>query len=79
LPFGPPEGVVTAQGDPRRIFKTAIERGKVVMAEATARELGRLSLEEALELVLLYASYEPRSSSGQRCVGSVATSTRAKA
>jgi hypothetical protein len=30
-----------------------------VVAEATARELGRLSLEEALELVLLYAAYEP--------------------
>ena len=29
------------------------------MAEATARELGRISLEEALELVLLYAAYEP--------------------
>jgi hypothetical protein len=40
------------------IFKRAIERGNVVMAEATAREIG-LSLEEALQLVLLYAAYEP--------------------
>jgi hypothetical protein len=30
-----------------------------VVAEATARELGRLSLEEALQLVLLSAAYEP--------------------
>jgi hypothetical protein len=29
-----------------------------VVAEATAREIG-LSLEEALQLVLLYAAYEP--------------------
>ena len=50
---------MTAQGHPRRIFATAIERGNIVMAEATARELGRISLEEALELVLLYAAYEP--------------------
>ena len=58
---------MTAQGHPRAIFKRAIERGNVVIAEATAREIG-LSLEEALELVLLYAAYEPASSSGQRCV-----------
>jgi hypothetical protein len=49
---------VTAQGHPRAIFKRAIERGNVVVAEATAREIG-LSLEEALQLVLLYAAYEP--------------------
>ena len=29
-----------------------------MIAEATAREIG-LSLEEALQLVLLYAAYEP--------------------
>jgi hypothetical protein len=49
---------LTAQGHPRAIFKQAIERGNVVIAEATAREIG-LSLEEALQLVLLYAAYEP--------------------
>jgi hypothetical protein len=31
----------------------------VLIAEATAREMGKLSLEEALQLVLLYAAYEP--------------------
>jgi hypothetical protein len=30
-----------------------------MIAEATARELGQLSLEEALQLGLLYAAYEP--------------------
>lgn len=49
---------MTAQGHPRAIFKRAIERGNVVIAEATAREIG-LNLEEALQLVLLYAAYEP--------------------
>jgi hypothetical protein len=49
---------LTAQGHPRTIFKRAIERGNVVIAETTAREIG-LNLEEALELVLLYAAYEP--------------------
>ena len=49
---------MTAQGHPRAIFKRAIERGNVTMAEATAREFA-LNLEEALRLVLLYAAYEP--------------------
>jgi hypothetical protein len=59
VPSGPTGRAVTAQGHPRSNFKRAIERGNVVVAEATARELGQLSLEEALELVLLYAAYEP--------------------
>jgi hypothetical protein len=50
---------VTAQGHPRAIFKRAIERGNVVLAEMTARELGRLTLEEALSLLVLYAEKEP--------------------
>jgi hypothetical protein len=37
---------LTAQGHPRRIFATAIERRNIVMAEATARELGRISLKK---------------------------------
>jgi FlaA1/EpsC-like NDP-sugar epimerase len=49
---------VTAQGSPRSIFKRAIERGNVVVAEATAREFA-LTLEEAFQLILLYAAYEP--------------------
>jgi hypothetical protein len=53
---------VTAQGHPRVIFNRAIERGNVVLAEATAREVGGLTLEEALKLVLLYADREPAKS-----------------
>jgi hypothetical protein len=44
---------VTAQGHPRAIFKRAIERGNLVVAEMAAREVGQLSLEEALRLVVL--------------------------
>jgi ubiquinone/menaquinone biosynthesis C-methylase UbiE len=50
---------LTAKGHPRAIFKRAIERRNVVVAEATARELGRLTLEEALRLLFLYAEKEP--------------------
>jgi hypothetical protein len=50
---------VTAQGHPRAIFKRAIERRNVVLAEMTARELGHVSLEEALQLLLLYAAHDP--------------------
>jgi len=41
---------LNVQGHPRRIFATAIERGNVVVAEATARELGRITLEEVASL-----------------------------
>jgi hypothetical protein len=44
---------LTAQGHPRAIFKRAIERDNVTMAEATAREFA-LTLDEALQLVLLH-------------------------
>ena len=50
---------MTAQGHPRRIFQTAIERGNLLLAEATARELGRITLEEALALTALVAEKEP--------------------
>jgi hypothetical protein len=39
-------------------FRQAIASGNVVIAEVTAREFA-LTLEEALELVLLYAAYQP--------------------
>jgi hypothetical protein len=50
---------MTAQGHPRAIFKRAIEHGNVLVAEMTARELGRITLVEALQLVCLYAEAEP--------------------
>jgi hypothetical protein len=50
---------MTAQGHPRAIFQRAVERGNLVAAESTARELGSLTLEEALGLLFLYAEKEP--------------------
>jgi hypothetical protein len=58
-PSSPTGRAVTAQGHPRAIFKRAVKRGNIVLAEATARELGKLSLEEALGLSFLYAEKEP--------------------
>ena len=49
---------MTAQGHPRAIFKQAIERGNLLIAEMAAREAGNLTLAEALELVCLYAEAE---------------------
>jgi hypothetical protein len=42
-------------GSARATFKRAIERGNVVAAEMAAREMRGLSLEDALELVILTA------------------------
>jgi hypothetical protein len=51
---------LTAQGHPRAIFTRAIERGNLLVAETTLRELGRRTLGELLELVILVAEKEPR-------------------
>jgi hypothetical protein len=40
-------------------FQRAIERGNVMRAEAAARQLGRLTLDNALRLLFLYAEKEP--------------------
>jgi hypothetical protein len=50
---------VTAQGPPRTRFRRAIEGRWVFHAELAARECGNLTLEEALDLVCLYAEGEP--------------------
>ncbi len=50
---------MTAQGHPRAIFSRAVERRNLVIAEATAREIGKLALDEALKLLFLYAEKEP--------------------
>ncbi len=47
---------VTSQGSPHGRFQRAVERRNVLLAEAAARELGRLSLPDALSLVVLYAA-----------------------
>jgi hypothetical protein len=51
---------LTAQGHPRAVFLRAVERGNLLVAEATAREIGKVSLGEALELVALIAQHDPR-------------------
>ena len=48
---------MTAQGHPRALFKRAIERGNLVVADATARELGQLSLADALDLLALMGRF----------------------
>ena len=50
---------MTAQGHPRAIFKRAIEHGNVTLAEVTARELGRISLDESLALTALVVQKDP--------------------
>jgi hypothetical protein len=50
---------VPPQGHPRAISNRVIERGNVVLAEMTARELGHVSFGKALQLLLLYAAHEP--------------------
>jgi hypothetical protein len=42
-----------AHGSPLPRFRRAIEHGSLIQAEAAARELGRLDLDDALRLVLL--------------------------
>jgi hypothetical protein len=51
---------LTAQGHPRTIFKRAIEKESLVIAEATAREIAPLTLDEALDLLGLVARKEPQ-------------------
>jgi len=58
VPSGPGEDALTAQRHPRTIFKRAIERGHYLVV-TTAREVGRLDLAQALELLNLIALHEP--------------------
>lgn len=52
---------MTAEGSPRARFRRAIERRSLLNAELAAREMGKVALEEALQLVVLYAEQaDPR-------------------
>jgi hypothetical protein len=42
------------------VFNRAIQRGNLMAAEQAAREMGKVSLAEALELVALIAFQDPR-------------------
>jgi hypothetical protein len=48
---------VTSRGHPYAEFKRALERGNLWVAEAAARDLPQVSLEDALRLVHLYAEH----------------------
>jgi hypothetical protein len=50
---------ITSQGRPRTVFARALQNGNLYVAEALARELGRISLAEALELTILIARKDP--------------------
>jgi hypothetical protein len=63
--FGKPSGPGEEERRPRRarpypVFRRALERRNLVVAETTAKEIGRISLTEALELTLLIARKDPR-------------------
>ena len=45
---------VTSQGHPYARFRRALEAGNPRIAEAAARELGQISLRDALDLTLLF-------------------------
>jgi hypothetical protein len=59
-PSGPGEACTTAQGHPRAIFQRAIECGNLLVAQNTLREIGRVTLVEALQLTALIAVKDPR-------------------
>jgi hypothetical protein len=50
---------VTASGHPRSIFKRAIERRNLAVAETVVRELGVVTLSEALDLTALVVERAP--------------------
>jgi hypothetical protein len=56
---GPRRGArTTSQGHPRTVFRRALERGNLLVAEATARDVGHIDLREALELTALTALHD---------------------
>ena len=52
--------VQQSKGTPHGRFQRAVERRNVLAAESAARELGSLSLRDALALTVLLAEREPR-------------------
>jgi hypothetical protein len=52
-------GASTSQGHPRTIFRRALEHDNLILAEVTAREIGRVTTAEALELTALVARKQP--------------------
>jgi hypothetical protein len=50
LPLRPRRGATTLQGHPQAIFRRALNRGNLLVAEATVKELPWISLADALDL-----------------------------
>jgi hypothetical protein len=50
---------VELAGPPRTIFRRAIEHNNLVLADVTAREIGRVTIAEALEPTTLFARKPP--------------------
>jgi hypothetical protein len=59
-PPGRERGRLTSQGHARTVFRRALERGNLVVAELEARSVGRLDLREALELTALIAKNDDK-------------------
>lgn len=53
-------GTSTSQGHARTVFKRALEQDNLLVAEATVREIGHVTLAEALDLTALIARKAPR-------------------
>ena len=49
---------MTPQGSPHTTFQRALKQGSLVIAEMTAREIGWISLKDALELTILVAQQD---------------------
>jgi hypothetical protein len=60
LSAAPGGGASTSQGHPRTIFRRALEHDNLVVAEVTAREIGRVTIAEALELTALVTRKQPQ-------------------
>jgi hypothetical protein len=57
--LGPGRRNVDLAGPSRTIFRRALEHDNLVLAEVTAREIGRVTIAEALELTALVARKQP--------------------
>jgi hypothetical protein len=57
---GPGEATTKEHGHPRAVFQRAIERENLLVAENTLREIGRVTLVEALQLTALIAVKDSR-------------------
>ncbi len=60
---------MTEQGNPRAIFKRAVEHGNARAAEMAARDMGNVTLAESLTLTALVVQKDPGAAPGTRSGG----------